>query len=538
MGFETGNPNAAAETSGERADGCGTEPLRAPFLVVDDFYERPEAEAMRGHFEAHFANPHSHRPDTHQLWNYWYVPQLYTYLRSSPERLMPLAMVQRFHAALSRWAVERLGMADVTWPNLSLYVDGCRQHLHNDSGNGRFGYVFSLTPDSRRSRGGETLLLREGDLFRGNLSRPAAGSGMYELVAPDFNRLTIFDDRLPHGVERVEGTMDPIDGRLVLHGHISEGPPIVDGPLDPADVADRLERVREASIDEAGGGAGLCHGPLSVRLRVGEDGGVERLSVLVDRVVRPDGCSAGAVVEAVLDGLRRAEFARKPASSVVTAAIIFGPTLPAKHKISIPVSRIASAAPEVPVAERPKPRPAAASSEVTRRLRVTAGVAAIPKERIEAYVVPHFLGDEECAALAQLADRSELDRADAEVQALVAKIDSLLGLAPEFGEPPEALRLAAGEQVKPRFDFFDPDALPAEGQRTWTVAAFLSCAEEGGQWLFANAQLRITPARGHLLVWNNLLADGSPNGFTVHETLPVGAGVERAILRRYRDRTT
>ena len=50
-----------------------------------------------------------------------------------------------------------------------------------------------------------------------------------ELVEPRFNRMTVFDPRLPHGVPVVEGTHDPREGRLVLHGWFNEPSPFFSG---------------------------------------------------------------------------------------------------------------------------------------------------------------------------------------------------------------------------------------------------------------------------------------------------------------------
>ena len=110
---------------------------------------------------------------------------------------------------LSSWSVSRLGLREVTWPYPSLYVSGCRQNLHNDTGNGDFAFVYSLTRNDRRSTGGETIVLHEGDLFRRHLATAQAGRGLFDAIEPRFNRLVVFDDRLVHGVERVEGAMDP-----------------------------------------------------------------------------------------------------------------------------------------------------------------------------------------------------------------------------------------------------------------------------------------------------------------------------------------
>jgi len=50
----------------------------APAAVFDDFLPKDLAEAMRADIDAHFAKPEAHRPDTHQVWNYWFVPESYT----------------------------------------------------------------------------------------------------------------------------------------------------------------------------------------------------------------------------------------------------------------------------------------------------------------------------------------------------------------------------------------------------------------------------------------------------------------------------
>ncbi len=213
--------------------------VRERFLVVDDFLPEGQGRAMRADIDAHFSNPHLHGPATHQVWNYWHVPGSYTYLRTSPEKIISLDRVTQFVEALRHWAAANLGLAGVTWPFLSLYVPGCNQGLHNDSANGRLGYVYSLTRDDRRTIGGETVLVHDRDLFRSSLEAAAAGTDLFDLVAPRFNRLTLFDDRIPHAVQRVDGSMDPVEGRFVMHGHISEAGVVAQGALAPAAIQER-----------------------------------------------------------------------------------------------------------------------------------------------------------------------------------------------------------------------------------------------------------------------------------------------------------
>jgi hypothetical protein len=62
--------------------------LREPVFVADDFLPAELAVSMRGYIKAHFADPGERRADTHQVWNYWFVPELYTYLRTTPERII------------------------------------------------------------------------------------------------------------------------------------------------------------------------------------------------------------------------------------------------------------------------------------------------------------------------------------------------------------------------------------------------------------------------------------------------------------------
>ena len=322
-----GQPGVALKPVKLAGEG-GAAPIRAPHMAVDDFLPARFAEQLRQPIDDHFAEPMLHRPDSHQVWNYWYVPDLYTYLRTQPEKIIPRPLIERFRDALSKWAGETLGLASVTWPYLSLYVDGCQQSLHNDSANGRFGYVYSLTWDDRKTIGGETIVLREGDLFRSNLSRSAAGWGLYDLISPRFNRLAIFDDRMPHGVQRVEGSMDPLEGRFVLHGHISEGGPVVDGPLAPATIAEALEGSLAETLASLAGGEPACHGPLALRLVIAPSGEVLDARPLLDRVARLDGEPTAHAVGQILLAASATKFPPPGIETRVNVPVIIGGALP------------------------------------------------------------------------------------------------------------------------------------------------------------------------------------------------------------------
>lgn len=293
-------------------DGC----VRERFLVVDDFLPAEQSTAMREDIDRHFSNPSGHLPATHQVWNYWYVPGSYTYLRTTPEKVIAQAKVETFVAALRDWAARNLGLAGVTWPYLSLYVPGCAQGLHNDSTNGRLGYVYSLTRNERQTLGGETVIVHDRDLFRTSLDKPGAGTDLFDLVPPRFNRLTLFDDRIPHAVQRVDGSMDPLEGRFVLHGHISEAGAITQGALPPEAIQ---SQISDLVGELRAGAAQRVQGPLVFAVEIGIDGDVQRMRPILDRLASKDDMDLDAVRTAVAERVRALRF---PAASEPTRANI------------------------------------------------------------------------------------------------------------------------------------------------------------------------------------------------------------------------
>lgn len=105
-------------------------------------------------------------------------------------------------------------------------TDGCRQELHCDARHGLAAFVLSLTHwEQRRFSGGETHLLS--DLATNfwqhyDVDTVIQRDKLMRFVEPHFNQLTVFDPRIPHGVNEVRGTQDPLQARLVLHGWFVE----------------------------------------------------------------------------------------------------------------------------------------------------------------------------------------------------------------------------------------------------------------------------------------------------------------------------
>jgi uncharacterized protein DUF6065 len=309
----TGSPEDA-HTPAPRAPGAaatsgGTTPQRvrptSAYLVLDDFYAG--VRELRASAEHDF-DAAAQRGAEGGVWDLFQREGSYAYLRTPAERVIPARLVRRYRYALSSWAWENLGVGHVTDPLLSLYVSGCVATLSNDPQEAAYGFVHSLSPGLGFT-GGDTLL-RHGD------------SDDVERVAPTFNRLLVFDARLLHGVELVQGSWSPHRGRLVLQGHVRAGGLHHTGGLTHDDAAGALrgtarrlaELVPELGSD---GSAGL-----GVRLDVDRDGEVTDV-VTLSAFGAPGGGPgiAADVVDRIIDTLAETRFAGGPGTATFSVPL-------------------------------------------------------------------------------------------------------------------------------------------------------------------------------------------------------------------------
>lgn len=299
--------------------------LSAPFLIVDDFLSPSVALALRADFDRHFSEPDMHQPEAHQIWNYWFVPNSYIYLRTTPAKILSSINLDAFVESLRRFASESLGLDKIGLPYLSLYVAGCSQNLHNDATNGRFAYVYSLTREPRATIGGKTILLREGDPFLNRMKMPSAGVDFYDTIEPTFNRLILFDDRLVHGVERVDGSMDPLHGRVVLHGHINEGGPWSKGGLTISELKVGIIDVVSQFLDENAASIRLCHGLLMIRFEILPNGKVSKCMKILDRVIYDHNrfSDRSSLQARIMDLIKMKIFPKCSENTVVTLPLSF-----------------------------------------------------------------------------------------------------------------------------------------------------------------------------------------------------------------------
>lgn len=259
-------------------------------LLVQDRFSK-QAGRLREEFDRLYEDPRQ-AVSRRFSWDWWHVPGQYTLLRTPAQPFFAPAVWKKFEKELLDFGQRTLGCTAVTPPWMSCYVEGCRQEVHADVPHGPFAFVFSLTPwKTRKFTGGETLLF--GDEVLDWWANFATMKGverehLFKTVPSNFNRLTVFDPRVPHGVSEVRGTLDPREGRLVIHGWFTDPRPHIEGSLSAPRCADALNGYLEGRLAQVLESAPSMHGTLVVRLRVSPQGGVTQVKRLVDTVVSLD----------------------------------------------------------------------------------------------------------------------------------------------------------------------------------------------------------------------------------------------------------
>jgi prolyl 4-hydroxylase len=200
---------------------------------------------------------------------------------------------------------------------------------------------------------------------------------------------------------------------------------------------------------------------------------------------------------------------------------------------------------------------------VRARLAANPAVYKVPVEQAEIFSVTGFLAPAECAHLIGLIDSTarpstvykqaldgryrtsysgDVDPEDSFVRMIERRICDLIGIEQSWGETIQGQRYMAGQEFQAHNDWFDTTAeyWPGEsrrgGQRCWTAMAYLSDVEAGGETEFPKLGISFPPQPGLLLMWNNALADGTPNPSTVHSGKPVERGVKYIITKWFRTR--
>lgn len=201
------------------------------------------------------------------------------------------------------------------------------------------------------------------------------------------------------------------------------------------------------------------------------------------------------------------------------------------------------------------------SSAVARRLEQVA--QRFPRREVELFSLPGFLEEDICDDLCVLIDvdrrpstiaddcgvanyrtseTCELPGDHPLIASVNARLEALLGVETDLGEPLQGQRYDVGQEFREHTDTFNPGGwdylqhCDRQGQRTWTAMVYLNTPAQGGATRFKRLNKTFQPAVGTLLAWNNILPDGSPNEWTLHQGMKVRAGCKYIITKWYRER--
>ncbi len=298
--------------------------MKKSIIVNNQFFSH--AKALRSFFDAQFENPYSDSSGRF-IWDFWSVPDQYRLLRTPAYHFFPKSIYEKFHNQLVWWGRQNLGCHNISPPWLSCYVDGCFQNLHTDVPHGPWAFVYSLTPwQARQFLGGETLVLNEDVLDYWKQNKTRKGLEHRQLlrhVEPKFNRLLVFDPRLPHGVKQVEKAKSVCDGRLVIHGWFVQPRPFIQGPLKEKSLLDFIEWIISDLASKNFLSTTLT-GIVSLQLKISPSGQMRAVKVLSETLRQwDDERGPTRVISHLKKQALAYRFPKHGATSLITLPVIF-----------------------------------------------------------------------------------------------------------------------------------------------------------------------------------------------------------------------
>jgi Rps23 Pro-64 3,4-dihydroxylase Tpa1-like proline 4-hydroxylase len=188
-----------------------------------------------------------------------------------------------------------IGLTAITPPWISLYTSGDRQNFHTDAPQGPLAFVLSLSSNSKDFTGGETMILQPHilDMWRSfDTSKGLEMGSIVRYIPPTpLGKCIVFDPRVPHGVNVVEGTMDPRKGRVAIHGWFNQPEVCWFGPWGESEDDTVVVERMNVMLDEAlqplvgtlgSGEIGRVLGYLACRVEVDKSGYVDEVRGVCD----------------------------------------------------------------------------------------------------------------------------------------------------------------------------------------------------------------------------------------------------------------
>lgn len=223
---------------------------RFRYFVTDSFYR--DARALRRQLDRALSDERDPFDAARFAWEAWHVPWQFSQLRA-PARAIFGDLLAAWEARVLARLGRELGVVAFGGPPwISILRDRDFQALHRDSPNGHLAFSFGLGREAK-FRGGETLIANDEllDYFRKGAHRDrAAADPMFDVVPSRFNRIVVFDARLPHAVREVEGPREPRHGRITIQGWLRAGTFIPDADASTMRALARaIGTIRAADVE-------------------------------------------------------------------------------------------------------------------------------------------------------------------------------------------------------------------------------------------------------------------------------------------------
>jgi len=128
------------------------------------------------------------------------------------------------------------------------------------------------------------------------------------------------------------------------------------------------------------------------------------------------------------------------------------------------------------------------------------------------------------------------------IATLERRIARIMNCPMENGEGLQVLRYPPGAQSTPHFDFLIPSnlanqqSLARSGQRISTLVIYLNDVEAGGETVFPEVGLALTPRKGHALYFEYCNSRDQVDPLSLHAGAPITAGEKWAVTKWMRQR--
>lgn len=198
---------------GEPAPVAEAEREKHVLLVEDDFYEK--AEVIRSQFEKQVTSTIPWEADNPLV--YTFAERAYQFLSANVDNIFTRDSLLDFMDRLRAWSRQTLGVTHASSPRLRVYVKGCWRALLRDDASTQWHYLYCLTRNGSDRTGRLKLLSSSFSKTARNYALSAGRVINHEFR---FNQLLLHDSAKAYAIDSVRSSMNPIDGLVVLDGHL------------------------------------------------------------------------------------------------------------------------------------------------------------------------------------------------------------------------------------------------------------------------------------------------------------------------------